>query len=95
MLSIGAMPPAKAPVRQLAHLARERGLAENLAWDLAWWVVKGSYPRRLVGWLQGKKGLLIPGRYRTLLQTGHWLLPILIALAILVLLAAWLFWPIP
>jgi len=29
------------------------------------------------------------------LQTGHWLLPILIVLAILVLLSAWLFWPIP
>jgi hypothetical protein len=49
----------------------------------------------LVGWLQGKKGRLIPGRYRTLLQTGHWLLPILIVLAILVLFSAWLFWPIP
>ena len=95
LLSIGEMPPAKAPVSQLAHLARERGLAENLAWDLAWWVVKGSSPRRLVGWLQEKKGRLIPGRYRTLLQTGHWLLPILIVLAILVLFSAWLFWPIP
>jgi len=85
-LTTGQMPPSPASLKKCVQLAKEKGLPDALAWDLGWWLSKGSSPRRLVRWLEGKKRRLVPGRYRPWLQPGSWLVPGLMALAILLLL---------